>query len=195
MKKILGYIAVLILGGIIGYLICSRSANEKIQKRWEKAQAVERAIQTKIDSIQGLNKDLSLANDYLEGKIYQDSIDSSLERLKIIPERKTVIDENFVLDKGKELYGGSHLENTRRANVASYGKQGISEVIDLRKISSNQKAVIVNCESIVQFKDTIILNYKSGLKFAAKKAKNDFKTGVFVGGGGVLLIVLGILLL
>ena len=189
MNKVFLYIAILLIGFVIGWFVSNRSANTKVQQHLKIAQQTEARLNLSIDSLVNQNKAISKDNNTLFDKILLDSVERSAKRLKIIPKQTTLQNENIVLHQGQTIYGLSNPKNSKRSNVASYGAQAITEVIHRRKITGNQKVVIANCEKIVIIKDTIIVKYKKGLEFAAKKSKkNEFVKGAGVGAGLTILI-------
>jgi len=194
LKKYTPHSIILIIGFAIGYLVCVRNSNDKIQKRFQEAYRIESVMNERIKGIDALNNGLRQRNETLYDRIYADSVESALERTKTIPIQKTLKQEANILIVGQELYGSSPATNSKRALVASYGNQALNEVEILRRVNSNQKALIINCEKVVQIKDTIIVEYKEGLKYAAKKSKKgQFSKGLGLGVLGSILVGLLVL--
>ncbi len=185
---------ILIVGILGGLFLSHLNVNKKIRKAYKDAQANEQRLNKKIDSLWAIFNKAGAKNDSLIVLRHRDSVERSLERLKTIPLKRTLENEKHVLDTGKELYGSSLDQNSKRALVASYGSQAFDEVIVDRRIIENQKAQITACKGVVIYKDSIVIKYKEGLKYAAKKAKKgQFTKGVGLGVIGTVLIGLLVL--
>lgn len=194
LRYVLLGLLILLVGFGLGYAYQSRVVNKRIEKRYASAQKLEAKFNKRIDSLLGVIAYLEKGNAQLAKGIYQDSIERSAQRSKIIPMQRVLKDEANVLLAGGIMYGGANSKNTKRALVASYGAQAIDEVQKLRRINTNLKVQAQNYEQIVAHKDTILVEYKEGLEYAAKKCKRG-KVSTGIGIGVIGTILLGVLLL
>ncbi len=194
MKNWLKYMLILIAGVLGGLFLSHLNVNKKIRKAYKDAQANEQRLEEKIDSLWAIFNKAGVKNDSLLVLRHRDSVERALERLKTIPLKRTLEDEKYILETGKQLYGSSSRTNSKRALIASYSGHAFDEVFIDRRIIENQKAQISACKGVVIYKDSIVIKYKEGLKYAAKKAKKG-QLGKGIGLGVIGTVIIGLLVL
>ncbi len=191
MKNILSILILLIIGGLIGYFIAVRSTNNAIQKRFKEITTKDSTLQIEVDIKNKRIESLTDSVSALDSALIHLNGELALERLnEITPERIQQL-EQFILSRGPELYGMPNIDNSDRALIASYGANGLKEVEISRAMIKQQKVIIVNQAGVVRLKNEIIVEYREGLEFAAKKCKkNQVAKGVGIGAVGVILLIL-----
>ena len=188
-------LVVFMIGLAAGYFLSTRSANSLIEKAHLKAKKTDSINTVKMDSIEKLKTMALDSVSVLDSTIITKNEELRLERLKRIPQAKIREYEAFILEKGVELYGSGHEDNSDRALIASYGVNGLEEVEVSRKIIKEQKVIIVYQGEIFRLENEIRVDYQKGLELAAKKCKpGQFKKGLFVGGGAASILLLLLLL-
>ena len=168
MKKYIPYIFVAV-AFIIGLKLGTTETPDKKEiKNKEKTIASNKKS---IDSLINIIEDLGDTIINFEGQIKEDSIKYNTQRKKPISAPQTIINEEKVLDFGIKNYGEPAIGQERRNLLSSYSAQAVDEVVVLRKIKQNQKAIVSNQAGVILHKDTIIYSQEVIIKEIKKKGK------------------------
>ena len=195
MRKYIIYLVCVLIGVAIGLLLSVRSSNSKVQRAHNAAKKVDSINSVKKDSLHKLQIAARDSVSYLDSILTLKNKELALERTKIIPRPRIKALENIIIEQGIKLYGESHSGNSRRALIASYGANAITEVNYSRPIIENQKVQIVYVGKILELENEIRVEYQKGLELAAKECKGgQAKKGFLFGSGATALVFLILLL-
>ena len=195
MKKYIILLVVFLLGVTAGLILSIRSSNSKVQAAHERAKKVDSINTIKQDSLYKLQIAARDSVLYLDSILTLKNKELAVERTKIISRPRIEQLENIIIEQGVKLYGEANQGNSRRALIASYGANAITEVNYSRPIIENQKVQIVYQAGILELENEIRVEYQKGLEIAAKECKpNQVKKGFLFGSGATALVFLILLL-